>query len=82
MKNRFVKLATTLLVSGGMGLAGLGLASGTAQAVPVPAPLWHHHWCPGDNWAPEWGDNWDWQNCHDWDDGGGWGGGWHHHHHW
>jgi hypothetical protein len=64
MKRRIVGFATTMLVSGGLGLAGLGLASGT-QAEPgfgFP-PL--YHWCPGDNWHPEWGFNFDWGTCHD-----------------
>jgi hypothetical protein len=52
-----------MLVSGGVGLTGLGLASGTAQAEPTPAPL--YHWCPGDFWDPGWGFNWDWGLCHD-----------------
>lgn len=24
-----------------------------------------YHWCPGDNWRPEWGNNWDNGSCHD-----------------
>jgi len=63
MKRTIVGFATTMLVSGGLGLAGLGLASGTAQAEPVVAPL--YHWCPGDGWHPEWGNNWDPGTCHD-----------------
>ncbi len=48
------------LFSGGLAVAGLGLAVGTAQAQPGPAPLYPgpfatdngdwgpaHHWCPG-----------------------------------
>ena len=34
MKRAIVGFATTMLVFGGLGLAGLGLASGTAQAEP------------------------------------------------
>jgi hypothetical protein len=59
--NRFIKgSATALLVSAGLGWAGLGLTQDTAQALPTPAPLspgpvhtdngdWGpaHHWCPG-----------------------------------
>ena len=41
MKALVVGFATSLLVSGGLGLAGLGLAAGTAQAGAF-------HWCPGD----------------------------------
>jgi hypothetical protein len=50
MKRGIVGFATTMLVC-----AGLGLASGTAQAGPGfgPAPL--YHWCPGEFWRPEWG---------------------------
>ncbi|OOK78663.1 hypothetical protein BZL30_1823 [Mycobacterium kansasii] len=32
------------------------------QAAPAPVPQW---WCPGDFWDPGWGNNWDWNNCHD-----------------
>jgi hypothetical protein len=46
MKRLIVGLATIVVVSGGVGLAGLGLA-GTAQAAPGPAPLSHFTWCPG-----------------------------------
>jgi hypothetical protein len=52
-----------MAVSAGLGMAGLGLASGTAQAEPGPVPL--YHWCPGDFWDPGWGDNWEWGACHD-----------------
>jgi hypothetical protein len=63
MKRLIVRLATTVLVSGGLGLAGLALA-GTAQAIPG--------WCPGDppNWAPGGPPgsssvvHWDWNVCH------------------
>jgi hypothetical protein len=69
-----------MLVSGGLGLAGLGLAAGTAQAEPRFAPL--YHWCPGEDWHPEWGFNFDWGTCHDdhhrdsdgWDRSRDWGG--------
>jgi hypothetical protein len=36
-----VRLATALLLSGGLGWAGLGLVAGTAHAGV-------YHWCPGD----------------------------------
>jgi hypothetical protein len=55
--------ATTVLVSAGLGLASGTLAAGTAHAQPIPAPA--YHWCPGDFWHPEWGDNWEWGTCHD-----------------
>ena len=35
------------LLSSGFAVAGLGLAAGTAQAHPGPAPLDHYTWCPG-----------------------------------
>jgi hypothetical protein len=62
MKRLIVGLATTALVSGGLGLAPLGPASGTAHAgTGVP-----HHWCPGDSdsTAPTPNYNWDWHICH------------------
>jgi hypothetical protein len=62
MKRVIVGLATTVLVSGGLGLAALGPASGTAQAdTGVP-----HQWCPGDSdpTAPTRVYNWDWNVCH------------------
>jgi hypothetical protein len=63
MNKRFMGLATTALVTGGLGLVGLGLASGPAQAEPGPFPA--YHWCPGDFWDPGWGNNWDGGFCHD-----------------
>jgi hypothetical protein len=58
--NRVSRFATTVLVSGGLGLAGLGLAAGTALALPpgAPAPLGSWPGCPEDNpsgpcrWCP------------------------------
>jgi hypothetical protein len=41
MRRLIVGLATTLLVSGALGWAGLELAAGAAQAGAF-------HWCPGD----------------------------------
>jgi hypothetical protein len=64
----WLRVCTGVLAAAGLGLSALGQASGTAQATPVPAPAFHHHWCPGDGWDRSWGDNWDWGNCHDWDD--------------
>lgn len=63
MKKTFAGLAATVVATGGLALAGLGLASGTAQADIGPMPV--YHWCPGDNWDPGWGNNWDWGVCHD-----------------
>jgi hypothetical protein len=56
MKRVFVGLATTVLASGGLGLAGLGLA-GSAQADDDCSPPTRvngvcygpNHWCPGDS---------------------------------
>jgi hypothetical protein len=53
-----------MLVSGGLGLAGLGLASGT-QAEPGFGSPPLYHWCPGDFWDPGWGFNWEGGGCHD-----------------
>jgi hypothetical protein len=66
MKRGIAGLATTLLVSGGLGLAGLGLAAGTAQAVGGP-----YHWCPGqpmnNPYYPAGRDlTWDMTVCHTW----------------
>jgi hypothetical protein len=58
-------IAGTLL-SGGVAVAGLGLAAGAAQAQPGPAPL--GHWCPGD--LPVRGADWDPTVCHDYHFGG------------
>jgi hypothetical protein len=58
--SRFARLATIVLTSSGLGLAGLSLA-GTAQA------NYYATWCPGDpipgGFAPEDVD-WDWSVCH------------------
>ncbi len=64
----WLRLSASALAAGGLGLSLLGLASGTAQAAPPPAPMYHHHWCPGDNWDRGWGSNSDWNRCRDWDD--------------
>jgi len=66
----WLRLGTSVLAAGGLALSALGLAF-PAQAAPSPAPTFHYHWCPGDNWNPAWGNNWNWNQCHDWDDGGG-----------
>jgi hypothetical protein len=47
MRRRIVRLATTVLVSGGLGLAGLGLGAGTAHAFTF-GPF---QWCPGQPFA-------------------------------
>lgn len=63
--NRILWLATTVLVSGGLSLAGLGLGAGIAQAGGA------RNWCPGDDPRGEPGGafttsppNWDWNVCH------------------
>src|ERR1700739_525941 len=67
-------LATTLLVFGGLGLAGLGLAAGTAQAEPGfaqshrPVPdkaRGPYQWCPGQR-LPADDVVWDMSVCHTW----------------
>jgi hypothetical protein len=58
------RFATNVVLSGSLGLAALGLAGGIAQGQPM-APIPTYHWCPGDNWDPGWGNNWDGGNCHD-----------------
>jgi hypothetical protein len=61
----WLRLCTGALVGGGLALSALGLASGTAQAAPPPAPV--NHWCPGDPWNPGWGPNPYWNQCRDWE---------------
>jgi hypothetical protein len=65
--NRVSRLATTVLLSGGFGLAGLGLGAGIAHA---EGP---YQWCPGDdpggyqgafNSPADARPNWDWGVCH------------------
>ena len=70
-------LVTTLLVTGGLGLAGLGLAAGAAQADPGLAqfPQFHgpvpakargpYQWCPGQH-LPTTDTHWDMSVCHTW----------------
>jgi hypothetical protein len=54
--------ATTVIMTAGLGLAGMGAATDAqAQVGPFPA----YHWCPGEDWHPEWGNNWDGGTCHD-----------------
>lgn len=54
--------ASTAVVTAGLGLVGLGAATG-AQAHVGPFP--NYHWCPGQQWDPGWGNNWEWNACHD-----------------
>ena len=55
MKRGIAGLATTVLLSGGLGLAGLGLSAGIAEALPS--------WCPGQP-LPNPNVNWDMGLCH------------------
>jgi len=68
VKNILRLAASTIVMTSGLGLAGLGVAA-VADAQPAPFP--QYHWCPGDRWDPGWGDNWDRGRCHDdhWFDG-------------
>lgn len=60
MRRLIVGLATTVLVSGGLGLAGLGLGAGIAQANLGP-----FHWCPGGHdRLPSPNVVWDMSVCH------------------
>ena len=63
LKRGIVGLTATALVSGGLGLAALGLA-GTAQARPT--------WCPGDPKpaAAPWPD-FQWNSCYEYTGGNG-----------
>jgi hypothetical protein len=60
MRRKILGLTTTLLVSGGLGLTGWGLAPASAQAGPGPAP--QDFWCPGQP-IPR-GALWDTAICH------------------
>jgi hypothetical protein len=69
--NRISRFATTVVVSGGMGLAVLGLGAGIGLAAPPAGP---YTWCPGDDPGGGPGGpfnspgppNWDWNVCHSW----------------
>jgi hypothetical protein len=66
MKRRIVRVAARTLMTGALGLAGLGLATGTAQAQSGLAPQDDDHWCapfvPCDWWQPDQGQPpWLWQ---------------------
>ncbi len=53
--NRISRFATAVVMSGGLGLAGLALGAGTAQA---------DTWCPGDHYFALLPD-WDMSVCHE-----------------
>lgn len=66
---------TTLAVTAGLGLAGLGTA---IDAQAQPGPFADYHWCSGQFYDAAWGPNWDVNECHsdvrlvrDGDDDGG-----------
>jgi hypothetical protein len=61
MKVGIAGLATTLLLSGGLGLAGLELGAGTAEAAVGP-----YQWCPGQPLPQNQQPNWDMGVCHTW----------------
>jgi hypothetical protein len=61
--SRISRFVTTVAISGGLALAGLGLAAGTAQADPFAAQP--HSWCPGQA-LPFNNIQWDIGVCHTW----------------
>jgi hypothetical protein len=75
MKRQLVGLATTVLASGGLALAGIGPAVGYANATTGtgPGPAIYctfdgecsYSWCPGER-LPQPDVNWDMAVCHEW----------------
>jgi hypothetical protein len=67
MKMGIARLATTLMVCGGLGLAGLGPGAASAHADDRYGP---HQWCPGQSmdWPSGPWDrvDWDMDVCHTW----------------
>jgi hypothetical protein len=67
MRKLIVGLATTVLLWGGVAVAGLGLTAGTAQADDWYGP---HRWCPGQSMNHPAGPGtdaiWDMSVCHTW----------------
>jgi hypothetical protein len=63
-KQLILRLATTALMAGGIGVAGLGLAPGSAHAGPTWA-TGPYQWCPGQP-LPRTGIEWDMGVCHTW----------------
>jgi hypothetical protein len=64
MELGIARLALTVLVSGGLSVAGFGLAVGTAQAEPPTQT-----WCPGQPMPQQDPSHplvWDMSVCHDW----------------
>jgi hypothetical protein len=64
MRDTLKKAAAGALLSGCLGLAAVGLGTGTAHADGA------HHWCPGDKktypYVVNDGMDWDWTVCHTW----------------
>jgi hypothetical protein len=59
------RVITAALLSGGVVLAGLGLATDTAQAQPGDNFSQPHQWCPGQP-LPATDVHWDTNICHTW----------------
>ncbi len=54
MRQGILRLVTTVLVSGALGLAGLELAAGTAQAGCTFSGVCSQQWCPGQPMPQGW----------------------------
>ncbi len=63
VKRILIGLTSAAVLAGSLGAASFGLTVGTAQAEPRFVPA--YHWCPGDDFRPEWGFNWELNGCHD-----------------
>ena len=57
------RVVVAALLSGGLTLAGIGLAAGDAQAQPTDNFSVPHQWCPGQP-LPEADVHWDTNICH------------------
>jgi hypothetical protein len=57
--------AAAIMVTTGLGLASVGIAT-KANADDPPWPFVGYHWCPGQPFNEgAWGPQWDWTTCHD-----------------
>jgi hypothetical protein len=71
MGQTFARWALAVAASGGMSVAGVGLATGPAQSDPGPAVYCtfdgecSHSWCPGEG-LPQPDVKWDMDVCHEW----------------